>query len=152
MIAPFALSACGPIRRLAWGASDLSDYNAPLIASDFSRRVPRASFPALWREIVRHLRRDPRFRFDALVLEKMPETVGAQPNPFLALPVSLNPSGAYLTHLGEAWEAYYFGKRSSATRRRDRTKRKRLTDIGPIAFATPTEAGGTDAGLTALFA
>ena len=140
MLAPFAIAGGGAIRRLAWGASDLSDYNAPLLAPDFSRRLPRDGFPALWREIVRHLRRDPRFRFDALVLEKMPETVGAQPNPFLALPVSLNPSGAYLTNLGDDWDAFYVGKRSSATRRRDRTKRKRLGDIGPVAFATPSEA------------
>ena len=82
----------------------------------------------------------------------MPETVGAQPNPFLALPVSLNPSGAYLTHLIDDWDAFYVAKRSSATRRRDRTKRKRLGDIGPVAFATPSEASGTDALLTTLFA
>jgi CelD/BcsL family acetyltransferase involved in cellulose biosynthesis len=71
----------------------------------------------------------------------MPENVGGQANPFLTLPNTLNPSGAYLVNLGTDWESFYTAKRSSSTRRRDRTKRKRLSDIGPLSFTTPrTEA------------
>jgi CelD/BcsL family acetyltransferase involved in cellulose biosynthesis len=68
----------------------------------------------------------------------MPENVGQQANPFLTLPNTLNPSGAYLVNLGTDWETFYTAKRSSSTRRRDRTKRKRLTDFGAISFTTPT--------------
>jgi CelD/BcsL family acetyltransferase involved in cellulose biosynthesis len=151
MLAPLAVAG-GPVRRLAWCAGDLNDYNAPLLAPDFARKVSRDDFRTLWGEIARRLRRDARFRIDAIVLEKMPEMVGTQPNPFLALPVSLNPSGAYLTHLVDDWNAFYVGKRSSATRRRDRTKRKRLGDIGPVAFATPADDGAINAVLTVLLA
>jgi len=44
----------------------------------------------------------------------------------LALPVRLNPSGAYVIDLHATWVEFYQAKRSSATRRGDRTKRKRL--------------------------
>jgi len=150
MLAPLAVVG-GLFRRLAWSGGDLSDYNAPLLAPDFARRVSDDDFRTLWDEIVKRLRHDARFRFAAIVLEKMPEAVGMQPNPFLALPVSLHPSGAYLAHLIDDWNAFYVSKRSSATRRRDRTKRKRLSDIGPVAFATPSDDSGVNAILTILF-
>src|SRR5262245_48377007 len=68
----------------------------------------------------------------------MPEQVGGQPNPMLGFPVVLNPSNAYLTALGTDWDSFYTAKRSSATRRRDRTKRKRLGEFGEVRFATVT--------------
>src|SRR5688572_9077822 len=37
LILPFAIEA-GMVRRLTWFASGLCDYNAPLLAADFSRR------------------------------------------------------------------------------------------------------------------
>jgi CelD/BcsL family acetyltransferase involved in cellulose biosynthesis len=151
MLAPLAVGG-RPFRQLGWAASDLSDYNAPLLAPDFEQCVSSGDFRAVWGDMVRSLRRDPRFRFDLIVLDKMPETVGRQPNPFLALPVALNASGAYLTHLIDDWNAFYVGKRSSATRRRDRTKRKRLNDMGPVACTTPGDAEGTNQILTTLFA
>jgi CelD/BcsL family acetyltransferase involved in cellulose biosynthesis len=150
MLAPLAVAA-GPVRRLGWSAGDLSDYNAPLLAPDFAREVSHDDFRALWGEIVKRLRRDTRFRFAAIILDKMPAAVGKQPNPFLALPVSLNPSGAYLSHLSDDWNAFYVGKRSSAKRRRDRTNRKRLNDIGPVAVTTPSDDGGINTVLTVLF-
>jgi CelD/BcsL family acetyltransferase involved in cellulose biosynthesis len=151
MLAPLAIGG-RPFRQLSWAASDLNDYNAPLLAPEFVRIVSRDDFRSLWRAMVRSLRREARFRFDFIVLDKMPETIGGQPNPFLALPVALNPSGAYLTRLTGDWNSFYVGKRSSATRRRDRTKRKRLNDMGPVAFTTPSDDDGTNAILTTLFA
>ena len=51
--------------------------------------------------------------------------------------MTTNPSGAYLTHLSGNWEAFYAAKRSSATRRRDRTKRKRLAELGEVKLINP---------------
>jgi CelD/BcsL family acetyltransferase involved in cellulose biosynthesis len=58
----------------------------------------------------------------------------------LSLGVTLNPSGAHLTHLAGNWETFYAAKRSSNTRRRDRTKRKRLSDIGEVRLVNPESA------------
>src|SRR6185295_9550376 len=76
-------------------------------------------------------------RHDTIALEKMPATIGTQANPFLCLDVRLNPSGAYETALGADWEQFYSAKRSSATRRRDRTKVKRLGELGEVKFVNP---------------
>jgi CelD/BcsL family acetyltransferase involved in cellulose biosynthesis len=135
-ILPFAVEAGGLVRRLTWFASDLCDYNAPLLAADFSTRINPARFRELWRDIVDRLQSHSGFRYDLIHFEKMPEKVGAQANPMLGFPVVLNPSNAYLTSLSGDWEAFYTAKRSSATRRRDRTKRKRLAEFGEIKLVS----------------
>ena len=136
-ILPLAIEPFGAARRLTWLASDLCDYNAPLLAPDFSRRVGAARFAALWSEILGRLQGHPDFRHDFVHFEKMPEAVGVQANPMLGLPVMRNASNAYLTELGREWESFYSGKRSSATRRRDRTKRKKLGEFGTVRYVDP---------------
>ena len=61
-------------------------------------------------------------------------------NPFISLDVTANASGAHLTQLGDDWEKFYFAKRSSATRRRDRAKRRHMSEYGEVRFVTATEA------------
>jgi CelD/BcsL family acetyltransferase involved in cellulose biosynthesis len=125
----------GLVRRLAFLGSDLCDYNAPLLAPDFARHMSPDRFATLWREIVAALQQHA--GFDLVDFPKMPETIGGAPNPLLALGAALNPSGAHLTRLHGTWDEFYTGKRSSATRRRDRTKRKRLSDLGEVCFVNP---------------
>jgi len=149
-ILPFAIEKAKFLRRLVWHASDLCDYNGPLLAPDFAGTIGSERFPGLFDEIVRRLRADPRFGIDAIVLEKMPEMIGSQPNPLLGLRTTLHPSGAYLARLTGDWDAFYFAKRSSATRRRDRTKRKRLGDLGEVRFVTPDNTAERTANLGVL--
>ncbi len=98
-ILPLAVEKQALCRSLIWLSTDLSDYNAPLLAKDFADRVGSENFPSIWRDILAILRRDARFSPDAVILEKMPEAVGAQPNPFMALSVIECPNGAHLTRL-----------------------------------------------------
>ena len=137
---PLSICPAGYARELTWLGSDLCDYNAPVLAQGFSARFDRARFLALWRDIVQLLQSHPRLTFDLINLSKMPELVGAQENPMRYLGGVINPSGAYLTHLSGDWETFYTAKRSSATRRRDRTKRKRLGEFGEVRLVNP--AGG----------
>ena len=140
-IFPLARSKSGPIRRLTWLGQELCDYLAPLLARDFAQSIDAARFAGLWHEILALMQRDARFRHDLVELRKMPEVVGGQPNPFLALSVNPNPSSAHLTALTEDWETFYTEKRSASTRRRDRTKRKRLGESGEVRMVTPHEDG-----------
>jgi len=133
-ILPLAITRRGRVRKLTWLGWDLSDYNAPILAQDFALHMDAARFLAAWRVITELLRKDPRLSFDIVDLQKMPETIGTQKNPFLALPVVPNPSGAYSTELGQDWETFYATKRSSATRRRDRTKLRRLAEYGEVRW------------------
>ena len=134
---PLSVCTTGWARELTWLGSELNDYNAPLLAPAFPGRIDHVRFLALWQDITRSLQARPRLRYDIIAFAKMPETVGAQQNPMRFLGGTINPSGAYLTHLSGEWEAFYTGKRSSATRRRDRTKRKKLSEHGEIKFVNP---------------
>jgi CelD/BcsL family acetyltransferase involved in cellulose biosynthesis len=139
-IAPLAIETRHWAKRLRWLGQDLCDYNAPLLARDFSPRVTRDRFLTIWRELQIKLQSDPRFRHDWIEFKKMPQTVGAQINPFTFLAVAPNANSAHITQLGDNWEAFYRAKRSSATRRRDRTKRKHMAEFGEIRFHTVTES------------
>jgi CelD/BcsL family acetyltransferase involved in cellulose biosynthesis len=147
---PLAVERRGLVRRLTWLGRDLCDYNAPLLAPDFSQRVASGQFPALWREVRAALQSRTRLRHDTVELDKMPETIGGQPNPFLQLAVDLNPSGAYSTALAGDWEAFYGAKRSASTRRRDRTKLNRLTQHGEVRFVSAGSPGEGAATLDTL--
>lgn len=122
---------CG--RVLTFLGSDLGDYNAPLLAPDFTRQVPDA--PALMRRMFERLRAH--VPYDAIVFERLPETVGTAPNPLVKLPVMLHPSGAHKSALGDDWETFYAEKRSSSTRQRDRAKRKKLAKFGEVRIVHP---------------
>lgn len=125
-------------RELVFLGTELCDYNGPLLAPTFTAAVP--DIAALWRRIGVALDAHPRLRYDVVHLEKMPATIGSQPNPLIALGVTDNPSGAYATALGETWNAFYAAKRSSSTRSRDRGKRKKLAEHGAVAFVEPQAA------------
>jgi CelD/BcsL family acetyltransferase involved in cellulose biosynthesis len=129
----------GVINRLTFLGTDNCDYNGPLLAPDFSTRMSPENFVTVWRDICRLLQRSPHHRHDLIEFTKLPERVGTQRNPFLAMPVAMNPSNAYVADLFAPWNSYYETKRSSATRRRDRTKLKRLGEIGEVRFVTPTD-------------
>jgi D-aspartate ligase len=126
-------------RRLCWLGQDLCDYNAPLLAPDFSQRILPARFLAAWRELQEQMQRDPLLRHDWIDFEKMPQKVGAQINPFTYFAVTPNASGAHSTHLGADWDKFYTAKRSSSTRRRDRTKLRHMSQYGEIRFITAAE-------------
>jgi CelD/BcsL family acetyltransferase involved in cellulose biosynthesis len=146
---PLAVAPGRLARRLTWLGQELCDYNAPLLAPGFADRLAADAFAALWRDMRELLQADPQLGHDIVELTKMPDKVGAQDNPFLRLDAMLNPSGAYQAHLGTDWETFYSAKRSSSTRRRDRTKVKRLAELGEVRFVTP-DAAGTAATLDTL--
>ena len=137
---PFALETNGFVRKITWLGSGLNNYNGPMVASDFSLRVSPPQFVEVWREVQQLLRQQ--LHHDLIDLEKMPKVLGEQANPFCALGVSPHVNDAYLTALGGDWETYYAAKRSSATRKTDRKKRKRLADHGEIRFVTAGDRDG----------
>ena len=149
-IFPLGVAPARFTQRLCWLGETVCDYHAPLLAPGFAQRVPRARFLTLWRELCARLQSEPRTRHDWIELEKMPETVGAEFNPFMLLDIRLNASGAHATRLGADWESFYFAKRSSATRRRDRTKRKNMAAFGDLRFVTAADADDAEHTLATL--
>jgi len=132
---PLAVEPVGMARRLTWLGSALCDYNGPLLAPDCSQRLGDG-FPQLWRQILALLRANPQLRFDYIDLSKMTESVGRQRNPFFALRLEANPSGAHVATLGSDWETFYAERRSGSTRKKERKQLKQLGEHGAIDFAT----------------
>jgi len=137
-ILPLAVEPMRAMRRLCWLGQDLCDYTAPLLARDFSQRVSPDRFREVWQDLHVRLQREPQLRHDWIALEKMPRRLGSQINPFTHFDVATNASGAHLTRLGDDWQKFYFEKRSSATRRHDRAKRRHLSEYGEIRFVNST--------------
>ena len=125
--------------RLCWLGQDLCDYNAPLLAPDFSLRVPPEGFWPHGTNCRCRCSASRLLRHDWIEFEKMPETVGAQTNPFMYLGVSPNRNNAHLAHPGDDWEKFYHAKRSSATRRRDRAKLRHMSQFGDIRFVSAAD-------------
>lgn len=149
-IVPLAVAPGRVARRLCWLGQEQSDYNAPLLARDFSLRITADRFAVAWSELCDLIRRDPQLCYDWIEFEKMPETVGTQPNPFVRLGAEPNASSAHLMRLGDDWDKFYGAKRSSATRRHDRAKRRHMSEFGEVRFVTCSEPDDTRRTLDAL--
>ncbi len=140
MILPLGIETSRFSRKLTWLGSDVNDYNAPLLASNFSERVPPGEFQSLWNKIVSSLP-----DHDLVELLYQPAMIERQPNPFMELSSQLNASGAHMTELGEDFETYYAGKRNAKARSHLRNRRKKLEEIGETAYVLPD----TDEGIAA---
>jgi CelD/BcsL family acetyltransferase involved in cellulose biosynthesis len=149
-ILPLAIDKRSAVKRLFWLGQDLCDYNAPLLAREVSRRLTPQQFRTVWRELRAQLQSDAQTRHDWIEFEKMPETIGAEINPFVGLELTPNSSSAHLTQLSGDWETFYRTKRSSATRRHDRSKRRHMEKLGDVRFVTTTNAADARATLEIL--
>ena len=135
-ILPLAIRIGFFCNRLSWLGGDLCDYQAPLLSKKFPAQVGSDRFAALWTRIrgllpAHHI----------VSLERMPEQVGAQPNPFMALDgVRPHACFAHKTILKSDWESYYGEKRSSAGRKRDKQKRRKTEELGAVTLVTPDTA------------
>jgi CelD/BcsL family acetyltransferase involved in cellulose biosynthesis len=139
LMLPLAVERTMLAARLTWLGSELCNYNAPLLAPDFSLHVSLARFRQLWDEVRALLVSHSRLGFDLVDLEQIPETVGSQHNPMLHLGVTPHRDCAYLVSLADSWEQLY-AKRSSTTRRHDRAKRNKLAEHGEVRFVNATDA------------
>jgi CelD/BcsL family acetyltransferase involved in cellulose biosynthesis len=153
-ILPLAIDPRHSVRRLRWLGQDICDYNAPLLSRNFSQRVAPDRFLALWRTLQAKMQSDPQLRHelrhDWVEFEKMPETIGSQINPFSSFKLMPNANGAHIAHLDGDWDTFYRAKRSSATRRHDRAKRKHMSQFGDIRFVTSADSADARTTLEAL--
>ncbi len=137
-IFPFGLKRSLIGTRLVWLGGEFCDYQAPLLARNFSKTVRRDQFQALWRQV-----RDLLPHHDIVELDRLPEFVGEQGNPLLALGNTVqHASSAHMTRLKPDWDAYYGEKRSSGSKKRDRQKRRKIEEFGAVTLVTaedPTE-------------
>lgn len=149
-ILPLAIDKGSALKRLRWLGQDVCDYNAPLLARDFSRRLTPEYFRVVWRKQQAQMQSDGQTRHDWIEFEKMPETIGTEINPFVGLELTPNANSAHIMRLGGDWETFYRDKRSSATRRHDRAKRRHMAEFGDVRFITTTNAADARSTLETL--
>src|SRR5581483_1425962 len=75
-ILPLAIERGTLARRLVFLGQDLCDYNAPLLARDFA--LDAEKFESLWYDCLDLIQQNGALRHDSVVLEKMPQQIGAQ--------------------------------------------------------------------------
>jgi CelD/BcsL family acetyltransferase involved in cellulose biosynthesis len=138
-ILPLAIERTRFSRRCVFLGHGLCDYNGPLLAPEFSSFVVPADFVNWWNAIEAFIRKTGGYEYDILLLDKMPTVIGRQLNPMLAIATTINADRGYRACLGSEWEGFYSAKRSSKTRRRDRTKRNGLTKIDELRVVMPTD-------------
>ncbi len=150
LLLPLAIERNGWINRLIWLGADLSDYNAPLLIPNFGAFVAPGQFLDLWHRIVTAIEAHHPLGFDVIDFDRIPETVGFQPNPFLDFPVWDAGFGAHLATLPDNWDEFYSSKASTAVRQTDRRKLKNLGKSGDIKFVEVDEPSAIQATMTAL--
>ncbi len=140
LVAPLGIECIGPFRVLTWLGSQINDYNAPILGSDDTdyQRI-HDQFADIWSEVIEHLRSIKNCGFDLVNFSKMPALMGKHQNPFVKLDVTLNPNRAHAASLPATWDEMY-GRRSSNTRNRDRSKLRRLNELGEVKYFDPKNA------------
>ncbi|MBX3447246.1 MAG: GNAT family N-acetyltransferase [Parvibaculaceae bacterium] len=135
-ILPLGIAQGVVINTLVWLGEGLCDYQGPLLAKDLCRHVTASQFPALWETI-----REMLPSHQIVTLSRMPERIGGQANPFMALgSMRRHASSAHLTKINADWSAYYSEKRSSGSKKRDRQKRRKVEELGEVNFVVPSTA------------
>ncbi len=144
---PLAIERRGLLRVLFWLGSDLSDYNVPLLAKSFATH--NEPFGPLWDKIVVTI--SDRFPFDVVDLDKMPELIGSQRNPFFDLPATrIDNYSAHLATLTDNWEQFYKSKVSKTTAKVDRRRFKNLASIGAVEFVEVDSAADMQPTVTTM--
>ena len=81
MLLPLGLIRKAGSNCVIWLGGEITDYYAPLLNRDYPNLARPEEFADIWSRVVERLP-----AHDAIHLEKQPEKVGNQPNPFTLLP------------------------------------------------------------------
>jgi len=116
------------MRCLAWLGGRFADYKAPMLAPDFAERVTSDQFTAMWERIQRDLP-----PHDFIALENQPSHIGTIVNPFATLAGDASPDAGYVIELPATYDEFT-QQFHAATRRADRSKKRKLDQAGKLEF------------------
>lgn len=150
-ILPLAIERDRFCHRCVFLGHLLCDYNGPLLAPEFPSVISTDEIVNWWNIIENFIKTTEGYAYDVLFLTKMPSMIGRQLNPMLALATRPHTDRAYRTSLSSEWQRFYIEKRSSKTRKRDRTKRNGLANNGELRVVTPTDPEERQRTLRILF-
>lgn len=129
-ILPLGVERHYGVNQLVWLASNVNDYNGPLIdisiLADLTKNVVHEILDTITR-FHGHI--------DTLKLEKLTDSLADKPNPFQqGLDVANSSCDAHFLTLDHDWNTLLAGLRSVKSRRRLREKAKKLKKFGRVQF------------------
>jgi CelD/BcsL family acetyltransferase involved in cellulose biosynthesis len=129
VIAPLCLRRRGDLMSLEFMDCGLADYNAPLLRKGADKRPTKDEFIKLWQSVLVSV--EP---VDVVHLNKMPERIGEESNPFLWLNNHAH-ANSYQAKLTGSFDEFW-QSRPVKLRQDSRRKRRRLNERGKLEFRT----------------
>lgn len=112
---------------LCWMGQDVNNYNAPLICPQFLKCITPEIVADIWSTVEQHFA-----MIDFLYLDKQPELLDGQRNPFVSRSSIDYGTQSHAFDLRGDWETLYRSKRKSEQRRKLRVKQKHLQNMGQL--------------------
>ncbi len=128
-ILPFANETHFGLKRLAWAANEVNDYNCPLIQTEFLPQMTATTVSEIYRHIGRYVS-----GIDVFYLTKQPKFLAGIANPFVGSSVRRSSCDSHSLNLDSNWTSLYAQKRSAKSRSRLRQKVSRLKRAGNLRF------------------
>lgn len=145
MLFPLGFQRRGIATCLVWLGGVLSDYQGPILHSNYSTQLDEQRFAAIWADVKARLP-----RFDAVIFEKQPEYIDTQKNPFISKSSQAHPSDAHYTELSGSLQSFVSSRRSKKSTSTEKRKERRLAEHGEIKFIVADNAADVDALLPVL--
>ena len=146
---PLGISGCLGARLLAWLGGEHADYHCGLYAPGFLKGLAETGGGAAFVASVVGLFRG---AADIVHLQRQPEAIGGDANPFALWRASRYTLTSHLTRLGSSFDEYYRSKRNSSSRRHDRLKWQKLeAAAAPVEIVDATTPEEAEAILAEMF-
>jgi CelD/BcsL family acetyltransferase involved in cellulose biosynthesis len=144
-ILPFGVSRRLGSRQLEWLGGEHADYKCGLYDVAFLGRTSRSIFAAA---VVAMLKDEA----DLCNFSRQPAFIDGLANPFASFSALKHCDSSHETRLAASWDDYYRAKRNSSSRRHDRSKFKRLEELGEARVKTELTPAEIQRAMAVLFA
>jgi len=146
VILPLALRRQGPVIILEWLAGDHATYTGGLFRTPFLKDLSKVEFLGLWQKITEVL---PPFDIVQFMAQNPSPDGEVCPTSHLGAKPSASPY--YCITIDADWETLHCERRRPKTRRSERQRERKLSDIGPVMFEAHYEGTALAAALEVMF-
>ncbi len=118
---------------LCWMGQDVNNYNVPLICPRFLKKLTPELVAEIWSAVQHHIA-----GIDGLYLDKQPELLDGQSNPFVDSSSIDYGTQSHAFFLKGDWVSIYQSKRKSEQRRKLKVKQRNLENLGRLDMTKGT--------------
>lgn len=133
-IMPLALQKIGTTQQIIWMATDVNDYNAPLVLSQYLEYFTTSIVKNIWDDVASKIP-----NADAFYFTKQPAFINKLENPFVLNAAKTASCSAHMLELEQNWESVYTKIRGAKSRKRIRQKTNKLMRAGTLEHKRVTD-------------